>query len=93
MFFVAAINKLQIQFTEYLTNATDKLPIQMIKLPVCLNVDGSPKIDFKYNYHSEGYVPDFEYMEKYIKATQKQVIIDVIKYKDDIISKAKMVVS
>ena len=34
LFFVAAINKLQIKFTEYLTNATDSLPHLTILLPV-----------------------------------------------------------
>ena len=34
LFVVAAINKLQILFTDYLVNATDKLPSLEIKLPV-----------------------------------------------------------
>lgn len=34
LFFVAAINKLQILFKDYLVNATDKLPTLDIKLPI-----------------------------------------------------------
>ena len=34
LFFVVAINKLQVLFKEYLTNATDKLPELVIMLPV-----------------------------------------------------------
>lgn len=34
LFFVTAINKLQVLFTEYLDNATDKLPNLTIQLPV-----------------------------------------------------------
>lgn len=34
LFFVAAINKLQILFKDYLVNATDKLPTLEIKLPI-----------------------------------------------------------
>jgi len=34
LFFVAAINKLQVKFTEYLTNATDSLPHLTIQLPI-----------------------------------------------------------
>jgi hypothetical protein len=37
LFFVTAINKLQKQFEEYLTNATDKLPDLSIMLPVNAN--------------------------------------------------------
>lgn len=44
LFFVTAINKLQILFAEYLTNATDSLPELSIMLPV--TVDGA--IDFKF---------------------------------------------
>ncbi len=44
LFFVAAINKLQIMFSEYLTNATDSLPSLNIVLPV--KADGT--IDFAF---------------------------------------------
>lgn len=42
LFFIAAINKLQIKFTEYLTNATDSLPYLTIQLPIKNN-----KIDYE----------------------------------------------
>jgi len=44
LFFVTAINKLQILFTDYLTNATDTLPDLEINLPVDNN--GNP--DYEY---------------------------------------------
>lgn len=44
LFFVTAINKLQILFSEYLTNATDSLPELSIMLPITL--DGA--IDYKF---------------------------------------------
>lgn len=44
LFFVTAINKLQIMFSEYLTNATDSLPSLSIMLPV--TSDGT--IDFAF---------------------------------------------
>ncbi len=44
LFFVTAINKLQIYFEEYLTNATDKLP----ELEIMLPVDGTGGIDYDY---------------------------------------------
>lgn len=47
LFFVAAINKLQVLFEEYLTNATDKLPELTIMLPV--KTDGSIDYDFMEN--------------------------------------------
>ena len=44
LFFVTAINKLQVLFQEYLTNATDKLPELTIMLPV--KEDGTIDYDF-----------------------------------------------
>lgn len=44
LFFVTAINKLQILFKEYLTNATDKLPELSIMLPV----KDDDSIDYNY---------------------------------------------
>ena len=36
--------------------------------------------------------PDFDYMERYIRAIEKTVIADVVKYKDRIIKETKKVV-
>ena len=51
LFFVSAINKLQVLFKDYLTNATDKLPNLEIMLPI----NSDEEIDYKYmeNYISE----------------------------------------
>lgn len=66
-----------------------KIQSDIFYLPICLNTDGSPKIDTYYTYHPQGYIPDFDFMEKYICAMQKKVIADVIKFKDQIISISK----
>jgi hypothetical protein len=36
--------------------------------------------------------PDFDYMERYIRAIEKLVIADVVKYKNEIIEKTKEVI-
>ena len=43
-------------------------------------------------YHHEGYIPDWDYMEKYIKAIEKLVIKDVVDWKDKEIAATKNVV-
>lgn len=57
LYFVTAINMLQVFFTDYLVNATDKLPNLQIKLPIT----------------SEGEI-DYQFMETYIRAIEKQTI-------------------
>ena len=71
----------------------EKMIESYIVLPIRLNADDSPKIDSDCTYHPEGYIPDFDFMEKYIRAMQKKVIADVVKYKDEIISHTKEIVS
>ena len=67
-----------------------------ISLPISLNVDGKPLIeivDGKYTYHDEGYIPDWDYMEKYIRVIEKKVIADVVKYKDQVIDVTRKAVN
>lgn len=45
-----------------------KLKEEIIKLPIQRNPDGSPIIDSDYKYSDEGYVPDWKFMENYIKS-------------------------
>ena len=62
-------------------------------LPICLPIQtddsGKPVIDASKTYSPKGYIPDWEYMEKYIKATEKEIIKEVVLYKDEVIAKAK----
>lgn len=77
LFFVTAINMLQVFFTDYLVNATDKLPNLQIKLPVT----SSGSIDYKF---METYVRAIEkltiqrvkdWRAKEIKTT-KNIVVD-----------------
>lgn len=62
-------------------------------LPLCLPIQtddsGKPVIDAGKTYSPDGYIPDWEYMEKYIKATEKEIIKEVVLYKGEVIAKAK----
>jgi len=43
------------------------LPKAKISLPIKRNEDGTPKLDSSHKYSSEGYVPDWNFMENFIK--------------------------
>lgn len=58
-------------------------------LPIQTDDSGKPVIDAGKTYSPDGYIPDWEYMEKYIKATEKEIIKEVVMYKDEVIAKAK----
>lgn len=62
-------------------------------LPLCLPIQtddsGKPVIDAGKTYSPKGYIPDWDYMERYIKATEKEIIKEVVLYKDEVIKKAK----
>lgn len=62
-------------------------------LPVQTDKANNPIIDETCQYHSKGYIPDWDFMEKYIKAIEKIVIADVVKYKDSVIEKTKIILN
>lgn len=69
----------------------NKIKKDKIGLPIQLSPDNTPVLDPTRQYHPDGYIPDWEYMEKYIRAIEKIVIKDVVKYKDEAIRKMKEV--
>ena len=71
----------------------NKIKNDMLSLPIQTDIEGNPIIDTECKYHPDGYIPDFDFMEKYIKAIEKIVVADVVKYKDSVISKTKEVVT
>ncbi len=74
LFLVSAINKLQVLFTEYSQNATDKLPFLKITLPT---KNGTPDYDFMNTYISAIHKVVIKevvlYAEKKIQATQEAI--------------------
>ena len=74
LFLVSAINKLQVLFTEYSQNATDKLPFLKITLPT---KNGTPDYDFMNTYikaiHKLVIKEVVLYAEKKIQATQEAI--------------------
>lgn len=60
----------------------------LIPLPIQLD-DKIPVLDKERRYHKDGYIPDWDFMEKYIKVIEKIVIADVVKYKDEYIKNKK----
>ena len=65
----------------------------LIVLPIQTDANNAPVIDQNHTYHPDGYIPDWIYMEKYIRAIEKVVIKDVVDYKDSIIAKTKEIVA
>lgn len=52
----------------------DVISSTFVKVPVQHNEDGSPVIDANKKYSDDGYVPDWEFMENYIKSLHSQPI-------------------
>ena len=65
-FIVTIINQESFKFS-YGRNCCDKLPKIKFKLPIQHNEDGTPKIDLTYKYSNEGFIPDWNFMENFIK--------------------------
>ena len=44
----------------------------ILRLPICRDEDGQPVIDNTYKYSEKGYIPDFKWIENYIKTLNYQ---------------------
>lgn len=70
-----------------------KIQSESVMLPIQTDVSGSPVIDPQCTYHSDGFIPDWEYMADYIRAIEKIVIKDVVDYKNAFMDAAAPVFS
>ena len=71
----------------------NKIKKLYVLLPIQTDANNNPIIETTKKYHPDGYIPDWNFMEKYIRAIEKIVIADVVQYKDAMISKTKEVVA
>ncbi len=68
LFIQTILNQLQYKYSYGRGLVTDKYMSDIIMLPILYNIDGSPFIDDKRKYSKRGYVPDWNFMENYIKS-------------------------
>lgn len=67
LFIVTVIKENKYKYN-YGRQANKTLPDLEIKLPIKRDGNGEPIIDNNYTYSHEGYIPDWEFMESYIKS-------------------------
>lgn len=80
--FICTIIKISAKKFDYSDALTgDNLNNLIIKLPVLHNVDGSTYIDNEKKYSDSGYMPDWEYMSKFMEEieTKAQNRIDLLR--------------
>ena len=68
IFIVSILQNEQYKYSYGRAFLMDRISDTVIKLPVVYNTDGTPFIDGKHIYSEEGYVPDWKFMENYIKS-------------------------
>ena len=68
MFIVSILQKEQYKYSYGRAFLMERISDTIIKLPVQHNTDRTIFIDDKHKYSEEGYVPDWHFMEDYIKS-------------------------
>lgn len=68
IFISTILNKEYYKFSYGRARILSKLKQEIIRLPVKLDENSIPVIDNKKEYSDEGYIPDWEFMENYIKS-------------------------
>lgn len=74
LFITTIINKEQFKYSYGRAVYNAEISRMIIKLPVCVDQTGEPLIDQTYQYSDQGYIPDFQWMEAYIKSLNHQPI-------------------
>ena len=68
LFIVTLLNNEQYRYSYGRAFLMDRVKETILKLPICRNNDGSPIIDETKQFSDEGYIPDWQFMEDYIKS-------------------------
>lgn len=63
----------------------NKVENDKIILPIQVEADGTPVIDSSKRFHQKGYVPDWDYMRNYIVAIEKEVVAEVVDFKNEMV--------
>lgn len=67
LFIATILNKDDYKYSYGRARIKSKLEEEIIKLPIKHNPDGTPFVDDTHTYSEEGYVPDWQWMEEYVK--------------------------
>jgi len=68
LFLCTVLNKEAYRYSYGRARVMTNLKKECIKLPIKINANGTPFLDEEHVYSDEGFVPDFEYMENYMKS-------------------------
>lgn len=68
LFILSVLKQEQFKYSYGRAFIMERIENTMLKLPIVLNKDQSPFIDSSCKYSDEGYVPDWQFMENYIKS-------------------------
>lgn len=75
LFICTLINsEMQLKYSYGRTVGKSNIEQMILQLPVQRNTDGTPVIDADKTYSDEGYVPDWQFMEDYIKSLHSEPI-------------------
>ncbi len=80
LFFVTVIRQEKYRFSYGRKWTLDNMNESVIRLPVQRNMNNTPVIDVTHYYSDEGYVPDWKFMESYVKLLYKDTLNRFIKY-------------
>lgn len=79
MFISTILNKEDYKYSYGRARIKSKLEEEIVKLPVLYNSDGTIKFDLNKTYSDEGYIPDWQFMEDYIKSLHHKPITTKVK--------------
>lgn len=68
IFIATVIGMLRYKYSYGRKMTVERISVENIRLPIQHNPDGTPYIDPNHTYSEDGYVPDWQFMEDYIRS-------------------------
>jgi hypothetical protein len=68
LFILSVLEKERYKYSYGRAFVKEKVEDTILILPILCNRDGTPQIDETCEYSPEGYIPDWSFMEEYIKS-------------------------
>lgn len=93
-YFICAMKKASGTSWNYSNKFNRKLVAEISPLlPIQVDNNNQPILDKDCKYHKDGYIPDWDFMESFMKVIEKIVIADIIRCKDKHIEKLKTIIN
>lgn len=84
MFLVTVLNKLSYLYNYGRARILEKIKQEIIQLPILMDSEENPQFDVNKKYSDDGYIPDWDWMERYIQSLHHKPVTTKVAVKQNV---------